>query len=148
MDAVMLDKRPVKAASLVWSDRYSIGVPEIDADHRNLFELVGAFLDFPDPVPPDIVNLLLRALVEYTAMHFEREEAYQEEIGYPGLAAHRAEHAGFVRHLSALQLAFAMAPRQIDVHALRRLVRDWLVGHVMHSDVEIGRFAGGRAGEG
>lgn len=145
MDVSVSESRSARTHSFAWSDRYRIGVPAIDADHQLLFELVGTFLDFPDPVPAEIVNLLLGALVDYAVVHFEREEEYQERIGYPGLAVHREQHAAFVRQVSALRMAHAVAPRQVDVPALRRLLHDWLIDHVMQSDVKIAQFENGQA---
>lgn len=126
-----------KVAPLLWSEDCCLGVPALDADHQLLFELVGTFIDYPDPVPPDVVNVLLGSLREYAALHFEREETWQREIGYPGFAAHRAQHDAFVHQLALLRQAHADDPGRIDVHALRRIVRDWVERHVMHTDRDI-----------
>lgn len=134
---------PDRSAPLLWSDAYSLGIPVIDADHQVLFELVDTFHSLPEPVSPVLVNLMLESLLEYCEVHFSREEAYQESIAYPGLAAHREEHAAFARQLSSLYGAYKEDPVRLDLQTLRRITRDWVVGHVMHSDLDIARFARG-----
>lgn len=135
---------PVASTPLAWSEEYSVGVPAIDAEHQLLFEVVGMLIDAPDPVTPWITSQLLESLAEYSRVHFEHEERYQESVGYPDLAEHRRHHREFSSHVAQLQQKFAQDPALVDIPELRRTLKHWLVEHVMQDDMKFGRFGAGK----
>lgn len=79
--------------AIEWREKMSVGNESVDKDHRNLIELVNSFersMDTFDTTGNFIVAL--KQLEEYSKQHFDREEMYQELIGYPGLEQHRISH--------------------------------------------------------
>ncbi|MCK6519793.1 hemerythrin family protein, partial [Myxococcota bacterium] len=83
-----------------WTPGMSVGVPELDSQHRELFtrlnRLVAAIRagrGSADVAP------VLAFLDDYTREHFADEERVMERAGYPALAEHRAQHAGFCAEL-------------------------------------------------
>lgn len=137
-------KNELPPVPLAWSEQYSVGVPAIDAEHQLLFEVAGMLIDTPDPVTPWITSQLLESLAEYSRVHFEREERYQESIGFPDLAEHRRHHREFASHVAQLQQRFAQDPALVDIPELRRTLKHWLVEHVMQDDMQFGRFGAGK----
>ena len=60
---------------LVWSDILSVGVDEIDDDHRklvSLFNILGHSVTEGDA--PEYVEAVLKELISCTAWHFNHEE--------------------------------------------------------------------------
>lgn len=115
----------------------SVGVPEMDADHRiliGLIERLGA--------PRDLAELpaLLTDLDEFCAYHFAREERMLEVTGYPQLAAHRAHHDvlrerladDLRRHAEALEAGEGAGG---DLPKLRAYLKRWLLDHLLLHDL-------------
>lgn len=77
-----------------WNSRYETGIEIIDAQHHAIFEALNSLAEaFRSGRARAMVDDSLGALLAYTAEHFQTEENYMRELDYPGLAAHRAEHA-------------------------------------------------------
>ena len=76
-----------------WSNAHSVFLPEIDAEHREIFrlgaELHKAILNGRDParVRPVLANLLQSA-----EAHFLHEERIMRAAHYPALGWHKKQH--------------------------------------------------------
>ncbi|HIP91940.1 MAG TPA: hemerythrin, partial [Thermotoga sp.] len=84
----------------MWKERYKIGAPLVDQQHKELFKRVSAFIqvvqsDVPWELKVEKVKETLSFMQRYVIEHFEAEEKFQEEIGYPGLEEHRKIHEQF-----------------------------------------------------
>ena len=80
-------------------------------------------------------------LDEYTKQHFRDEEAYMEEIRYPGLDAQKKAHASFVDELSKLKKNYNEGGGNILVIInANRMVINWLTNHIRSMDKKIGEF--------
>lgn len=132
---------PAAESPLVWSEQYSVGVPALDAEHQVLFELIGMLADAPAPASPAIIAEILDALAEYAAVHFEREEAYQQSIGYEALPDHQQHHRQFAAQFADLQQRFKKEPASVPPEELHRFLRNWIVQHVLHEDILFARHA-------
>lgn len=123
-----------------WEDSFSVGVKEIDEQHRKLVEMLDDFYQGLAAHQPDgALAQLLERMARYTQYHFALEERLMALHGYPGLDQQRAQHEQFV------QRTFDMAQR----HANGRLVlsleatgflRNWLKDHICGSDKALGRY--------
>ncbi len=125
---------------IAWETRLAIGVPEIDAQHRELFSRLAGFDEALARGDRAAIGQTFAFLREYALIHFETEERLMTRSGFPGLAAHRVLHRGFVERLQALAEDYATN----GAHALLRLrarnwVVVWLMDHVGREDVAIGR---------
>ena len=90
LDGALVGKRLVH---LVWHSAYESGSPDIDRQHRGLFEVSNRVLNaISDELPPEAVASLLRELLGDVLEHFRDEEAELARIGYAGLGEHRRLH--------------------------------------------------------
>lgn len=126
---------------LVWSERFSVGVEELDAQHRTLFTLIN---DLQTGIVfskgRDAVAEALRRMTDYVHEHFSTEEEYMLQYGFPGLEQHRAKHADFVDETLAFAKRFAEDDDDGLADVILRFLRDWLVNHILHSDRQYARF--------
>ncbi|WP_210398272.1 bacteriohemerythrin [Motiliproteus sediminis] len=126
---------------LEWDDSLACGHPLIDAQHRQLLELIVALDSSADvQLEGDAAYSLLGTLSDYVKNHFSDEERWMEEIGYPELAAHREEHARFVDHNldnARELLCHGSMPKADLVHHLTQ----WLLTHIKGSDHRIAEWA-------
>jgi hemerythrin len=113
-----------------WKEDFELGLPTIDAEHRNFFEIMNRCARAAaDGASPVAVEVLLQELGTYAAHHFRHEEATLDQVGYPELALQRIEHQHFTRELERLR-----AMESPSVLAALGLARDWLVRHVLGTD--------------
>ena len=83
---------------LVWREAYACGQPQIDDEHRRLFELANEAFDasfFPNGEPWQLAPALDR-LLAHIAQHFEHEEKILAASGYARLETHRRAHAALI----------------------------------------------------
>lgn len=116
-----------------WSDRLATGVAEIDEQHQSMFQW---FAELESAAADQRVMMAAYALTrlnQYTRSHFSAEEKLMEMHRYPALEAHRAEHESFRRQLEELQM---LATTQDISTATITLLREWLVKHIMLSDMD------------
>lgn len=119
--------------NMKWSDRLATGVAEIDEQHQSMFQW---FAELESAAADQRVMMAVYALTrlsQYTRSHFSAEESLMEAHRYPALEAHRAEHESFRQELATLQ---ALATTQDISTATIVLLREWLVKHIMHSDMD------------
>jgi hemerythrin len=83
-----------------WDDRYSVGIEQIDEQHRELVSQMNNLYLGCQKKEKDTkfffdshIHLLLR----YMRYHFSTEERMLEHIKYPDLAAHSQQHATLIR---------------------------------------------------
>lgn len=127
-----------------WSDGYATGVAEIDAQHRELLELVSGLLGAMDREPAAVARAL-DFLGDYVVSHFDAERRLMEAHGYPAAEAHRAAHEGFVRAYGRLRFDYDLDGL---TDGMRELIGgwmiDWLKGHIVGEDKELGLWLAAR----
>ena len=67
-----------------WNETYSIGVTEIDAQHRRLFSLADELHSAMNAGKGKaVLRKVLHDLITYTQTHFAAEERMMQKCGYP-----------------------------------------------------------------
>lgn len=124
-----------------WNASLALGVPDIDAQHRQLFRRADSLLlAMHQRRSAEEVVRLLGFLDEYCAHHFASEERLMHAHRYPGLEEHRAQHAGFAARFRELADRFhAGGHSPVITIGLQRLVCGWLVEHIGETDAKLAR---------
>lgn len=119
----------------VWTDDLSVGVPEVDADHKVLIELIG-FIESAGRGAEEraVLGTALNALLDYTEYHFGREEKMQEVISYPGFADHKMKHDRLKEQVVDFRRRYDADPAAVDIADLSQFLNDWLVQHIQSED--------------
>lgn len=117
---------------------FSVGIDEIDAQHRRLIEFVAAI------IPGDTIGsgAVLDEMLKQAARHFASEEAFMARIGYPDLPEHAVEHKMLTQILAAY--GRELESGKTDVEALKHFMFRWLIDHIVDDDRKIGEFFRGR----
>lgn len=120
-----------------WSPKLETGISVIDSQHRVLIgmlnQIQAASTEKNIEMRSLVVKLNLQHLVEYTVYHFETEEKMLEECNFPGLVAHKKEHADLrVRVIDFVE----QYNRGEEVMAvLLSFLKGWLQGHIQGTDM-------------
>jgi hemerythrin len=134
--------------ALQWNTTLSVGVPEIDAQHRELFRRVDRLLDAMLRRDRGEAVRLLGFLREYVVVHFAAEERLMDEAAYPDVQRHLAEHRRFAAAMREVDADFREQGATAGlVHKLEQQAVAWLRDHVYFTDVAMGRWltAAGRS---
>lgn len=132
---------------MIWKDKYNIGVPLIDEQHKELFRRVADFVqtlrspgDWRNKVPK--VNETLSFMKDYVVTHFHDEEEFQKKIGYPDITAHRKIHNDMVDYVNNVAIQYEKEGyNEILMQQFAGKLLAWLINHVASSDQRIGAYA-------
>jgi len=86
-----------------------------------------------------LIGGIIARLAEYAVSHFNQEEAYMREVGYPGLAGHHAIHEDLKKKVGEAIEAFEKG--EIVPAAIMQFLSDWLINHIMKEDRKYGEHA-------
>lgn len=126
-----------------WREHLSVGVEEIDSQHRELFDRFNAFFEACEQDKGGgLAARLFDFLDKYFATHFADEEQFQRAIGYPDHERHREQHLLFVREVASLKERLkSEGPTKAVVATVNRVMIGWLIEHISGMDRALGRFA-------
>jgi hemerythrin len=135
------------SSMIEWRDKMSIddgGV--IDQDHKHLIEIINRFERMAaDGLDRGEATEILYALKFYTETHFGREEQLQNLINFPEAADHHQEHQELIKALDDVIVHLQQSDDAVlpDVHReTANLLHDWLIGHILHSDLKMRVYVG------
>ena len=119
---------------LEWDEMYSVGVKELDEQHKKMFatinELLGAI---NNNNPEEHIDHIIDELVNYKRFHFATEEKYFDEFNYEEKDAHKAKHHEFNERLATLQEKHKDKTIEFALELIDFL-EDWLISHLMTVD--------------
>ncbi|MBS4047562.1 MAG: hemerythrin family protein [Alphaproteobacteria bacterium] len=111
------------------------GISAIDAEHRELVEMINILAAAERQRQSDEVTAALERFRLELEAHFQREEAYLEIVRYPGLAAHMAHHAETLSRLQDIQQDRAARTDLLTDTAM--ICFDELLRAVLKQDLEV-----------
>lgn len=123
-----------------WSDTLSVGVPEIDEQHKRLLVLFNDVADAVDKAyDREATGLALRRLCDYTVEHFATEESYMDMDAYVHYDTHMMEHMDCTTKALEFLQDFSSG-KDVDMHGFLAFVGAWVVDHIMGVDKKLGEF--------
>jgi hemerythrin len=117
-----------------WTDTLSVGVNEIDTQHKNLVcYLNDLHFAMSQGKGKEILQSLLVRLVAYTQVHFAAEEKYMKQWNYPGYVYHKGEHDAFVKKVAEFKAKFEAGQTALSIEILNFL-KEWVGNHIQGTD--------------
>lgn len=125
---------------ITWDEKFLLNNDMIDKHHKHLVELLNRTYEyFVNGGSEERLGPVLHDLINYATYHFCTEERFMEASGYPGLQAHREEHARFVERVVRIQQDFHQGQQDLSEETISFL-RDWITNHILWQDVLYGEF--------
>lgn len=125
---------------LVFDHILSIGIDEIDDDHRRLLDLFNILNhSVAKGEAPEYLAAVLEELINCTVWHFSHEERLMLKYAYKGYAEHKAEHQELIDSVKQLQQKILQAGKLVDNEELEFLER-WLTEHILATDMKLGSY--------
>ncbi len=124
-----------------WSPAISTGVADVDADHKKLIDLLNQiFISSYAGVSSEMLDKILKELMDYTIYHFDREEKYLKEHGYPLLAEHNIQHEKLKDQLREIISKVNESNLENLSDETYAFLRGWLIDHIQAHDLEYAKF--------
>ncbi|MGE4548414.1 MAG: bacteriohemerythrin [Intestinibacillus sp.] len=126
-----------------WTPNLSVGVAEIDEQHKICFEKAEMLFEAgKNKQAKGYIGELLAFLEDYTIKHFADEEKYMLSIHYPGYDEQKKAHTAFIAELTKLRSAYdASGGDLLVIMKANMMVLNWLTEHISTMDKKIGQFA-------
>ena len=119
---------------IIWNDSYSVGVKEIDDQHKKLFELINqTYKVMTEKQGRDAGKKIIDGLVDYTVYHFSHEEGLMRKAEYSDYDEHIKKHEKLVGQVVDFQKKFDSGEADID-QDLMKFLKEWLSNHIMGTD--------------
>jgi len=123
-----------------WMSDWSVGSGELDEDHRRLTMLVNQLAVADDGDDRAMMEAVIDELIQYTEVHFRKEEDYMSRIGFPQLDQHREQHDFLTRQVMAFRTRFFNGlPGKLNDEIVAFL-SDWLSRHIQGEDQQYRLF--------
>lgn len=131
---------------LEWDDSLTVGIDEIDAQHKAIIGLVNDLEAQKGRSDEAATAKALQFLRTYLHEHFDLETELMLDLGYPDSNAHRQQHELFVNHVIFFEIEqeFGVVSEQMLTDILAFLT-DWFLTHIVTEDKRLGAFARSRA---
>jgi hemerythrin-like metal-binding protein len=118
-----------------WTEKMSVGVEVLDADHKRL---IGLLNDLHDGIAAgqgtERLGRVLYGLADYVGTHFAHEEDYFAQTGYPGATEHIQEHRALTKLVKDVQMRYNQGKFEALSLNTMNFLKDWLTDHLQGSD--------------
>jgi len=125
---------------LPWTSRFEVGVPELDADHREIVDGINRIGRFCDALDHGAVANALCDLYAFCLEHFAREEVIIQTIPGFAVAAHVSGHQRRAQDLVDAKQRLSAESGAYDLTALPPFLVDWFCRHAIGHDAQIRAF--------
>ena len=120
---------------IAWSEELSVGIQEIDEQHKILVDLLNSlYRAIREHHGNEATITTLNELAEYTRIHFAVEESLMRVLDYPDYEEHKRHHEQLIDQINELQTKVASGK-----HAsfeLLHFLKNWLTRHILEEDME------------
>jgi len=117
-------------------------VTHIDEQHKELFKRINDLVSLgAKSVNKEETDKTINLLWEYVTKHFRDEEELQRKHNYPEYEWHREQHKKYIESFIELKDEYAKnGPSAKFTLQLNKSIIEWIVKHIRHVDVELGKF--------
>ncbi len=128
--------------AIKWDSSLSVGVDEIDTQHKALIESTNELLEAcRQGNGKAAVGKILAFLETYVVEHFKTEERLQKWANYPKHSHHKGLHTEFMINVAELKKQFnTHGPTLPFVIMVNKAVVEWLSTHINKEDKDFGLF--------
>jgi hemerythrin len=117
-----------------WSNELSVGIEEIDAQHKVLVDLLNQIHEaIQQRQGAEATGEIIERLGEYTRIHFAVEESLMRILHYPEYERHKEEHDQLIEQLNGFRAKLESGKGSISFE-LAHFLKVWLTKHIMEAD--------------
>ncbi|WP_321366359.1 bacteriohemerythrin [uncultured Desulfuromusa sp.] len=133
-------------AIITWKKIYETGIVALDNEHQGLISQINKLYEaIRDKHEEEGLEATLTMLESYTVNHFQHEEKLMAEYHYPGLADHQKSHQELIDAVQDLKQRASSGKDEL-ARELLKLLRVWVLEHILDVDKKYGAFLESRGG--
>lgn len=123
-----------------WDDNLSVGIEEIDNQHKKLIELINELHSaMRERRAKDALGKIINGLKDYAVEHFTTEEKYFDQFNYLNSGSHKKEHQNFIAKVNDFKSGFDKGKIMLSMEIMDFL-KDWLISHIQKIDMAYAPF--------
>ena len=125
-----------------WHESYSIGIKEIDDQHKELLKIVNSlFSRVSGSVEEEraYFSQVIHQAAAYVKTHFANEEKYMVATKFSGYVEHKKIHDEFVLKIVNISKDFD-AGKRLVLEKLAYFLKDWVLSHIAVMDTQYARY--------
>jgi hemerythrin-like metal-binding protein len=122
---------------IVWQPEYSIGVVEIDYQHKELLNLVNYTINNCTGNKIEekkYFNKIIDGTIKQMKEHFSTEERIMEKTNYPKYNDHKSEHEKVIKELSEIVEGIKDGTIELKLIEIASFLKDWILDHIPRYD--------------
>jgi hemerythrin len=121
-------------AFMEWNESLSVGVQQIDNEHKKLVDLINALNDsMKNGKSKETLQKVFSELVDYTMTHFSNEELLMQKVNYTNFSGHKREHDELTKKARVLKEDFIAGKMMVSID-VRDFLKNWIVNHIQKTD--------------
>lgn len=124
-----------------WSDGLSVGIPEIDADHKRFIFLVNELnRSIVGRRDVDDIKKGLLAIVDDAMQHFAHEERLFREWKYPDVDDHASKHMWIIKMLQTFIRTVDTKASLTEWIEIGLAIKQTLIAHILIDDMKYAKY--------
>lgn len=132
-----IDRSIKRKDLIIFGKKYSIGLNEIDEEHRILIGLINElYHSYSDNKSIKQVQKVIERLLDYTEFHFGNEEKYFDEFNYKNAEAHKKQHKIFIDKIKEFKQKHQKGTDRAIAFEIIEFLMNWFLNHILHVDVK------------
>jgi diguanylate cyclase (GGDEF)-like protein/hemerythrin-like metal-binding protein len=126
-----------------WKPELSVGIENIDDDHKRLIELTNTLIGAIDKeTPKEALLEIFEELEAYTHYHFSHEEGFMDENCTNNevremIQKHKAQHRYFIDRLPELKERLIQTTSKSVSYEVVEFLLHWLLDHIINEDLKL-----------
>jgi hemerythrin len=118
-----------------WKDSYSVEHAEIDAQHRRLLDIINNLHEAMKlGGKPEVLVRVADELVNYTRVHFTREEQIMQRAAYLDVETHARKHRAMIAQVEGFRGDLQGGKVAVSI-LMMGFLKDWLTKHILDTDM-------------
>ena len=119
----------------------SVGIPQIDADHKHFIVLINQLNKaIRERMPQEDIRQVLQLIIVDAEQHFAREERYFAEWHYPDVENHTKLHQQALNTLRDIMAASVAYGFDAEWIAAGLKIKQTLIEHILEEDSKYAQF--------
>jgi hemerythrin len=129
---------------ITWREEYSVGLPDVDHEHRVLIAMINELAEALGPqTPRERIVGALGEICSRIAAHFALEEREMRGLRYVGLGEHKRDHERLLEDILDI-MADVESPGRYDPALLERRLSAWFTEHFRTHDAKLHHWLAAR----
>lgn len=125
---------------IIWDEGFSVGVRELDEQHKRIVTIVNTLIDMNDTkVDSEIISDTLTKMNQYASDHFKTEEQYMLDYGYPEYLSQKKQHQEFKKKTVDFCVGTMVHNVAVPTEMFTYL-KSWWTNHILQEDMKYKEF--------